>query len=219
MRQKLSYLSVLIASSLLLAGVSSGAAQTVQGEASAVEATIPAGSSLLGGSSLLSGATNLLGGSSSGTTTTLASTGPLSAANDVLDASQVTGSVPSLLTADTLSAATISWPDEVDSEASLANLNLTVAGIPIRADLVMAEASQSLGTAGSGESFISGLSINGVAVPVSGYPNQTVAIPGGQVIINEQTISSTGATVVNALHIIVTGVADVTLASATAGIS
>jgi hypothetical protein len=56
-------------------------------------------------------------------------------------------------------------------------------------------------------------------VSVSGDPNQTITIPGGQLIINEQTISSNGAMVVNALHIIVNGVADVVIASATAGIS
>ncbi len=41
----------------------------------------------------------------------------------------------------------------------------------------------------------------------------------GQKGINEQTISSTGTAVVNALHVAVTGVADVVIASATAGIS
>ena len=50
-------------------------------------------------------------------------------------------------------------------------------------------------------------------------PNQTVWIPGGQMVINEQTVSSTGAFVVNALHVTVNGVANLVLASATAGIS
>jgi hypothetical protein len=130
-----------------------------------------------------------------------------------------TGSIPSTLNAETLSTDTISWVDEVDSEASLTNLNMTVAGIGITADSVMAQASQVLGAPGTGISTLSNLAINGTPIAVTGGPNQTIWVPGGQVIINEQTISSTGTAVVNALHVAITGVADVVIASATAGIS
>ncbi len=95
---------------------------------------------------------------------------------------------------------------------------MTVAGIGITADSVLAQASQVLGAAGTGSSTLSNLSINGIPIDVTGDPNQTISVPGGQVIINEQTVSSTGA-VVNALHVTITGVADVVIASATAGIS
>jgi hypothetical protein len=130
-----------------------------------------------------------------------------------------TGSIPSTLNAETLSTDTISWVDEVDSEASLTNLNMTVAGIGITADSVMAQASQVLGAPGTGISTLSNLAINGTPIAVTGGPNQTIWVPGGQVIINEQTISPTGTAVVNALHVAITGVADVVVASATAGIS
>jgi hypothetical protein len=173
---------------------------TITGDATAVRATV------LG----------LLG---TATTTALADTGTLSGVNDARDASMDTGTVPSVLTGEVLSAGTISWPDEVDSAVSLANLNMSVAGIGISADSVMAEASQVLGAAGSGTSYIDNLSINGIPVAVTGAPNQTIWVPGGQVTINEQTISSTGTAVVNALHVAITGVADVVIASATAGIS
>ncbi len=153
------------------------------------------------------------------TTTSLADTGTLSGVNDARDASMDTGTVPSVLTGEVLSAGTISWPDEVDSAVSLANLNMSVAGIGISADSVMAEASQVLGAAGSGTSYIDNLSINGTPIYVTGAPNQAVWIPGGQVVINEQSISSTGTAVVNAIHVTVTGVADVVIASATAGIA
>lgn len=173
----------------------------VTGDATAVRAT------LFGGLGLLT------------TTTSLSDTGTL-AGNDVArEASQATGSVPSLLTADVLHATTIAWPDQVASEASLANLNLIVAGISISADSVLARASQVSGAAGAGSSTISNLSINGTPIAVTGDPNQTVSIPGGQVVINEQTISSTGTAVVNAVHATVAGVADVVIASATAGIA
>lgn len=176
-----------------------GTAQTVVGQAAAVQVTI------LG----------LLGG----TTTSLADTGTLGGINDARDAASIAGSVPSALTGEVLNAATMSWSDQVDSVASLANLNMTIAGIGITADSVMAQASQVAGAAGSGTSTFSNLVINGVSIPVTGAPNQAIWIPGGLVTINEQNISSTGTAVVNALHVAVTGVADVVIASATAGIS
>ncbi len=96
---------------------------------------------------------------------------------------------------------------------------MAVAGIGITADSVMAEASQIAGSAGTASSSFSNLAIAGVPINVTGAPNQVVAIPGGVATINEQTISSTGAAVVNALHVTVAGVADLVVASATAGIS
>lgn len=175
-------------------------ASTVTGQATVVQATV------LG----------LLG---TATTTTLAATAPLASTTDAQDASQLAGSVPSLLSAETLLAATIGYPDEVDSVASLGGLNLNVAGVSISADLAIAQATQVLGAATSGSSSLDNLAVNGIPIAISGAPNQTVSIPGGQMVINEQTVSSTGAFVVNALHVTVNGVADVVIASATAGIS
>src|SRR5438046_7982883 len=92
-----------------------------------------------------------------GMTTVLSGTGPLGSTNDALDASLLTGGVPSTLTAETLSATAISYADEVDSAASLGKLNMTVAGIGITADFVMAQASQALGAPGSGSSTLTNL--------------------------------------------------------------
>lgn len=152
------------------------------------------------------------------TTTTLGSTG-ISATNAESDLGQDTGSIPSLLGAEVLNAATYSYSNEVDSVASLANVGLTIAGITISAGSVTSRASQVLGAPGSGASTITNLAINGVPVAVTGTPNQTIGIPGGQMTLNEQTLSSTGSVVVNAVHVVVNGVADVVLASSTAGIS
>lgn len=204
----------------LLAFPSASRAQTVTGQATAVQATV---FSLLGTATSALGGTGLLGGTSVGqvgtTNTTLADTGTIGATNVEQDVGQVTGSVASLLGADVLSSSTYSYSNEVDSESSLGDLNLTVAGVSITASSVEAEASQVLGAAGKGTAFVDELAVNGVPIWVSGDPNQTVAIPGGQLIINEQTVSSSGAAVVNALHITLTGVADVVVASARAGIS
>lgn len=172
-----------------------------------------------GGASTVTGAASAVSSTLLGITTALGSTGTLSGVNDSRDASMVVGSLPLGLAGETLSASTISWTDQVASEASLANLNMSVAGIGITADFVMSQASQVLGAAGSGSSTINNLAVNGVPINITGAPNQTVAIPGGLVTINEQSISSTGAAVVNAVHVTVAGVADVVIASATAGIS
>ena len=150
-------------------------------------------------------------------TTVLSDTGTLSDASDARDASQPSGSVPALLRGGTLHAATIGWPDEVASEASIADLAVTVAGTTIGADFVMSRVRAAQGAAATASAEITGLSINGVPVAVTGAPNQTLAIPGGRVVINEQQTTSTG-TVVNALHVVVNGIADVTIASASAGI-
>ncbi len=182
----------------LLAWPGTSEAQTVTGQASAVRATVFDALGL-------------------GTTTALSETVTLSGTPDAREASLVTGSVPSLLTGEALHAVTIGWPDQVASEASLGSLAMTVVGIGISADFVMARALSVLGSAGTGRTNIDGLSINGIPIVPTGSPNQTISIPGGRVVINEQ-VSSAGATVVNGLHVVVDGVVDVVIASAKSGI-
>jgi hypothetical protein len=155
-------------------------------------------------------------GSFGTTTTVLADTGTLGDSGDARHASLLTGTVPSLLTGDTLHATTIGGSTQVSSEASLADLALTVAGTTVGADFVMSRARAVWGAAGADVS-ISGLSINGLLVAVTGDPNQTIDIVGGRVVINEQQPSPTSIGV-SALHVIVDGVADVVVASASAGI-
>lgn len=190
---------------LLAAGLlglpSTVAAQTAT-QAKAVQTTVP-------------GAT-VLGITLPGTTTVLAGTGALPpGSTGALEASSVADSVPSLLSGDSLHATVIGLPDEASSEASLGSLGLSVAGNTISADFIMARALAVTGAGGSGSSEIDGLSINGVRVRLTGDPNQTIPIVGGAVILNEQQTGAGGA-VVNALHVIVSGVADVVVASATA---
>src|SRR5207245_10562162 len=163
----------------------------------------PTTSSIVGNAS--AARVSVLGILGTAMTTALADTGTLTTASNALDASTLAGGIPSTLSAETLSASTISWADQVVSEASLGSLSMTVAGVGITADLVMAQASQVLGAVGGGSSILSNLAINGTPIAVSGAPNQAIAVPGGQVIINEQTISSTGTGVVNALHVVIFG--------------
>jgi hypothetical protein len=169
------------------------AAPTPAGQAAAVRASTPTG------------------------TTTLADSGTLGGADDARNASALTGTIPSLLAGEVLAATTIGWSDQVASDASLANLGMMLAGIGISADFVMASATAVAGGAGSGGSLVENLAVNGAPVSVSGDPNQVVDIPGGRIVINEQQASA-GGIVVNALHVIVDGVADVVVGSATAAI-
>lgn len=171
-----------------------GAAQTATGRARAVKATI------------------------FGVTTVLADTGALAGGDDARQASGSAGAVPSLLSAETLHATAIGWPDQAAAEASLADLNITVAGNGITAGFVMARALAVLGAPGGGDTTIDALSVNGLPVAVTGQPNQTIPIRGGRVVINEQQPLLPSGVSVNALHVIVDGVADVVIASATAGI-
>ena len=161
-------------------------------------------------------ATGTLG---SGITTVLGGTGDLGGTPGALGASALTGQIPGLLTGEVLHAATIGGPGQVVSDVSTANLVLEVGGTTIEADLVTAKATSSPGAAGSGSASIVNLSINGVPIAVSGAPNQTIAILGGQVAINEVVQSSPTGVVVNALHITVPGAADVIIASAAADAS
>src|SRR3989454_179328 len=170
-----------------------GTTQTVNGIASAVQAT-----------------TGL------GTITTLASTGTLSGLTDAREASQLAGSVPALLSAETLHATALGLSDRVASQASLGNLVLGIGATSISADAVLAQAEAAAGSA-TGSSVLGNLTLDGVPVDVSGAPNQTISFPGGQLVINEQTATA-GGIVVNALHLVVYGIADVVLGSATAGL-
>ena len=153
-----------------------------------------------------------------GTTTVLGGTGTLAPGS--LDSlySGLDSISTSLVSAEVPSARVIGYADQIASDSYLSSLNLTIAGIAIAAASAEAAARGPLdGSPGNATSYISSLSINGVEVLIDGTVNQTVAIPGGQVVINEQQVLSDGTLVVNALHATVSGVADAVVASATAG--
>ncbi len=156
----------------------------------------------------------------------LSDTGTLPPEGGARENSLLEASIPGLLTAEVLHASTIGHGNRSRSEASVANLDLTVGGnIIIAGDFLMAKAMAvctSGGPSVSGSSEIVGLFINGQAIVVTGEPNQTILLPNGEVVINEQTGSvnnRTGDITVNALHVVVDGVADVVISSAHADIT
>ena len=199
MRYTRSYRWKYVIATVAMAGLwgwpSAGEAQSVTGQARAVQATVL------------------------GMTTALADTGTLGGTSDALEASQITGSVPSLLTGEVFHATTIGWPYQVASEASLGNLALSIAGNGISADLVMARALSVVGSAGTGQTDIAGLTVGGVPVFPTGAANQTLSLGALSVVLNEQ-IPLAGGIIVNALHIrTLDGLTDVVIGSAKAGIT
>jgi hypothetical protein len=93
------------------------------------------------------------------------------------------------------------------AEASMANITLTISNNTITADFIMARGAASCGPAASGSSILGNLVINGQPITVTGAPNQTVTLPNGTAIINDQTSSVAGTSAqitVNALHVTTT---------------
>ena len=153
----------------------------------------------------------------------LGDTGPLPPEGGSQDASLLDASVPSWLSVSVVHATTVAMGDASRSEASVADLNLTVAGNSIGASFLMSRAEAYCSPAVFGKSEIAELTINGQTVDVSGAPNQTLSLPsGGTLTINEQSQSVQGNQAditVTALHVIVPGVADVAIARAHADIT
>jgi hypothetical protein len=150
----------------------------------------------------------------------LSDTGNLDSTGGAKDASLLNASVPALLSGEVLHATAIGEGSHSQSEASVANLNLIVAGNTIGADFVMARANAHCGSGGttaSGSAEIDRLVVNGQNIIVTGLPNQTLSLPGGGLIIlNEQTgsVDPSASITVNALHVTVPGVTDAVIASA-----
>jgi len=157
----------------------------------------------------------------------LSDTGALPSGGGARQATLLEANVTDLLTAKVLSASTIGQGNHTRSQASVANLALTVAGVNVKADFISSNAKASCNSSNqasvSGSSQLVKLVINGNAVTVTGKPNQTISVGGlvdAKVIINQQ-IKSSGKITVNALRVVVGGgtVADVVISSASAQIT
>jgi len=134
-----------------------------------------------------------------------------------------------VLRAEVLVASTSGASGRADSSASLLEVMVLPGSFAqLTASLIRVETEATCdGVSGSSE--ITTLTFGGMAVTVTGQPNQTVNIPnpaGGPplatLIINEQTTTSSGTyreVRVNALHLLVPGVAEVILSSAKSDIN
>lgn len=181
------------------------------------------GAAASGHATAFSGQATVVNATVLGTTTVISDTGPLPASGGALETSLLSANVPGLITADVLHATAVGQGDNSRAEASVADVNLTVGGNTITASLLMARARASCpGPTVSGGSHIAELVINGQPITVTGQPNQTVPLIVGEAVINEQSSSvsgNTGTITVNALHVKISGVADVVISSAEADIA
>jgi hypothetical protein len=169
---------------------SSAAAHTFGGHATAVQVTVPATGTII-----------------------RAASGTLSITGGAVDAALLVGDIPSDLTAGavalqagTLHSAAVGLGDQTNAQSSLANVNLTISGNAITADFLMARSTASCGPgpAVAGSSQLANLVINGQAITVTGDPDQTVTLPNGSAIINQQVpsvVGSSGELTVNALYV------------------
>ncbi|MEW6302835.1 MAG: choice-of-anchor P family protein [Verrucomicrobiota bacterium] len=183
------------------------------------------GGGTAGASASFRGEAAVVFGSVLGLPLSVSDTGPLPGSGGAREASLLNADVPGLLSLKVCHAATVGQGDVTFSEASVANVGLNVGGNVVGADFVMSWAMTSCCTnlpELSGRSIIAGLVVNGQAIEASGQPNQTIALPNGRIVINEQVtlLTETSADItVNALHIVVNGVADIVISSAYAGIT
>lgn len=137
--------------------------------------------------------------------------------------------VEGVLLAEVLVASTSGASGVASSSASLAKVVvLPGTSTQLTASFVRAQTEASCSGL-SGSSEIANLTFGGTAVTVSGQPNQRVDIPGppgfapvATLIINEQATAASGSyreIRVNALHLVVPGVAEVILSSAKSDIN
>jgi hypothetical protein len=156
-------------------------------------------------------------------------TGPLPASGGSLSTQLASISVPRLLDAHLLSASTAGGNNQTNSQASVADVSVTVAGISIQTSILTSHATAACypdHATVNGSSTIASLTVNGQSIQVSGSPNQTVPLLVGSLVINEQISSVTNSPVttsadmlVNALHLRVLGLADVVISSSRAGVT
>jgi hypothetical protein len=184
--KKLLLLTTLTAG-LNVALISSAAAQTFGGYATGAQATVTATG-----------------------TTIRAATGSLPPSGGGVNASLLVGNIPGSATGGVVSLSSgvmhsaASGITETHTEASMADINLTVSGNQLTADFLMGRSIARCAPAAAGSSEISNLVINGQSIVVTGAPNQTVTLPNGIAIINEQiaNVGGTSAALnVNALHV------------------
>lgn len=95
------------------------------------------------------------------------------------------------------------------SEALVGGVNLTAGVYMVSADLAMSRANadnqRGLVMLDAG-SHVDGLLLNGLPVKVTEEPNQVIPLAGGQLVLNEQSSSTSGAMksiAVTALHVTV----------------
>jgi hypothetical protein len=163
-----------------------------------------------------------------GVRTTKCDTGPLPSSGGSINNSYPNATIPGVLTAGTLYCHTSGASGVARTEAGVAHLALSVGGHIIYADALhsMARAACNGVVANAqGHSLVVRLIVNGQQKAITGNANQTIALPNGSIVINQQSgfnLGSSAAKTVTALRVTINGVvvpvADIKLSTSRADI-
>jgi len=147
-------------------------------------------------------------------------TGELPPEGGTQEASILKLTQPGVIAAEVGHAFTIGQADRTRSEASVSDVVISAGGVSVKAGFAMSRALAVWQTGGStgvaGTSEIGGLIVAGFPVTITGQANQTISLPGGKLVVNEQITTPIGITV-NALHLTLLDGSEVIVASARAG--
>jgi hypothetical protein len=125
-----------------------------------------------------------------------------------------------ILSSRTLAASTSGGGGETNSAASQEDV-VAFAGQPAQLTAAVVRSQAHADCSGAtGSSIVTNLTLGGVAVTVTGAPNQTVSIPAvATLVINEQVLGSNAIEItVNALHLYLGTGEEVVLSSSRAGV-
>ena len=153
-------------------------------------------------------------------------TGPLPGAGGYIHDDIAHYTIPGVLIVNVLSCTTKGSNNVALSEASVFELILTVGGNSIFADVLSSYAAASCnpGPAVNAHSFIKRLNVNGQAIRIGTSPNQTIPLPTGYIVINQQQSQVTpfsASVTVSALRIVINKpvpIADITVSRSHADI-
>jgi hypothetical protein len=143
-------------------------------------------------------------------TTVRAATGTLSPSGGGVDASLLVGEIPGSATGGVVSFSggvlhsAASGITQTRAEASMENINLAVSGNQITADFIMARSVAVCAPSAAAGSQVTNLIINGQSIVITGTANQTVTLPNGTAVINEQILNVGGTSAsmtLNGLHV------------------
>lgn len=162
---------------------------------------------------------------------TVGDTGPLPPEGGAQEATLLEVEVPGVGTAQVAHASVVGQHKTSRAEASVANVDLEVAGHTIAADFLMSSVTarcQGGNAEVRGNSQIVNLVVDGEAITVEAAPNteiplvDVIGVPVGRIVINEQqsmVSGGMGEITVTALHIEIFGIADIVVARAYADIN
>ncbi len=161
--------------------------------------------------------------------TSAADTGQLPPTGGSLSADLATVDLRHVLDVDRLTASTGGENSQTYSHASVSHVTVNTHGLYIEVSMLASNATANCSPNSAtvlGTSTIHSLKVNGRPVKVTASPNQTIPLPFGSLILNEQISSvvttpafTTADILVNALHLKIGSLANVVISSSHSGVT